>query len=97
LQHAADRIKLGADQLRVLLPVVRFAAPIVVAGISAGVLVVLLAAGRLGDLLFEIGPRDPAVLAAAAGGIIAIAVTALLPPAWRAANVDPRKTLADGG
>jgi predicted permease len=90
------RAALGADRLRVVLPVVRFATPIVIAGLSAGVLIALLAADRLGDLLFEIGPRDPAVIAAASAGIIAVAAAALLPPAWRAANVDPRESLADG-
>jgi putative ABC transport system permease protein len=90
------RAALGAGRLRVLLPVLRFAAPVVVAGVLTGAAIALLAAGRLTDLLFEVGPRDPVILAAAAVGVAMVAAIALLVPGWRAATVDPRETLADG-
>lgn len=90
------RSALGADRLRVVLPVVAFAIPVVITGLAAGAAIALLAAGGMGDLLFEIGPRHPGVLAAAAAAILAVALIALLPPAWRAASADPRETLADG-
>jgi predicted permease len=96
LREFGIRAALGADRLRVVLPVVRFAAPVVIAGVGAGALIALLVAGRLGGLLFEIGPRDPIVLGAAAAGVIVVAIAALLPPAWRAAHVDPRESLTDG-
>jgi predicted permease len=87
------RIALGAGRLRALLPVVRFAAPVVVAGLFAGGAAALLGAGRVGPLLFDVDPRDPRVLGLAAVAVIVVAGLALLVPAWRAANVDPRETL----
>jgi predicted permease len=87
------RIALGAGRLRALLPVMRFAGPVVVAGLLAGGVAAVLAAGRVGPLLYHVGPRDPRVLGMAAVAVIAVAGLALLVPAWRAANVDPRETL----
>jgi ABC-type antimicrobial peptide transport system permease subunit len=90
------RAALGAGRLRILLPVLRFAAPVVGAGVFVGGAIALLAAGRLADLLFQVGPRDPAILAGAAATVAAVAAVALLVPGWRAATVDPRETLSDG-
>ena len=87
------RLALGAGRLRALLPVLRFAAPVVLAGLLAGGVAALLAAGRVGPLLFGVGPRDPRVLLVAACAILVASALALLVPGWRAANVDPRETL----
>ncbi|HEX2167561.1 MAG TPA: ABC transporter permease, partial [Longimicrobiales bacterium] len=87
------RIALGAGRLRALLPVMRFAAPVVTLGLLAGGTAALLGADRIGPLLFDVEPHDPLVLALAALTVAAAAGIALLVPAWRAANVDPRETL----
>jgi putative ABC transport system permease protein len=87
------RVALGAGRLRVLQSVVRFALPVVLAGLAAGAAVAVLAADRVGSLLYHVAPRDPRILAAAAVVILALTAAALLLPAWRAAHVDPRETL----
>lgn len=90
------RAALGATRLRVLLPVVRYAAPTVSIGMAAGTIAALMLAGRLGELLFQMDPRNPAILAGAAGVLLLVTGAALLPPAWRAASVDPRESLSAG-
>ena len=51
-------------------------------------------AGRLmRDLLYEIKPLDPAVLAAVAITLLMVAVFACVVPAWRASRLDPIRTL----
>jgi ABC-type antimicrobial peptide transport system permease subunit len=66
---------------------------VVAIGLLPGGAAALLGAGRVGPLLFEVGPRDPRVLGFAAVAVFVVAGLALLVPAWRAANVDPRETL----
>jgi ABC-type antimicrobial peptide transport system permease subunit len=47
----------------------------------------------LGDLLFRVGPRDPAVFAAAIVVMVAAAAVACAIPAWRASRLDPIRAL----
>ena len=47
------------------------------------------ASGLLKSMLFGVSPFDPIVLAAAAVGVLALAVAASALPALRAASVDP--------
>jgi putative ABC transport system permease protein len=52
------------------------------------------AGGRLvSGMLFEVGPADPAVLAAVAAMLLAVTLTASWLPARRAANIDPMTAL----
>ena len=59
----------------------------------AGVLVgtaISLAGGRwIASLLFDVSPRDPAVLAAVGASLLAAALVAALVPSRRALRVDP--------
>jgi predicted permease len=51
-------------------------------------------AGRLmRDLLYEIKPLDPAVFAAVATMLLAVAALACIVPAWRASRLDPMQAL----
>jgi len=60
-----------------------------VVGLGAG-----LEAGRLmRDLLYEIKPFDPAVYAAVAATLLAVAALACILPAWRASRLDPMQAL----
>lgn len=87
------RAALGAGPIRVLAPLLRFAAPVIAAGLLAGAIAATLAAGRLAPLLYDLTPRQPSVFAAAAAAVLAAAFAALLAPAWRVARADPREAL----
>jgi putative ABC transport system permease protein len=87
------RIALGAkreDVMRkMLLDGMRPAAFGLVVGLAAS-----LEAGRLmRDLLYEIKPLDPAVFAAVAATLLAVAASACIVPAWRASRIDPMQAL----
>ncbi|HEX6315631.1 MAG TPA: ADOP family duplicated permease, partial [Gemmatimonadaceae bacterium] len=83
------RVALGATGRSLLrLTIVRGVMP-VVAGIAAGVMIALAGSRLVEGLLFEVSPRDPAVLAAGSVLLLSVAVIASLVPAVRASRVDP--------
>ncbi len=87
------RVALGAKREQVmrkmLLDGMRPALFGLVAGLAAS-----LEAGRLiRDLLYEIKPLDPAVYAAVAATLLAVAAFACIVPAWRASRLDPMQAL----
>jgi putative ABC transport system permease protein len=87
------RIALGATREQVmgkmLLDGMRPAILGLVVGLAAS-----LAAGRvMRDLLYEIKPLDPAVFAALAATLLAVAAFACMVPAWRASRLDPMQAL----
>jgi ABC-type antimicrobial peptide transport system permease subunit len=62
-------------------------------GLAAG-LVLTLALGRLASsLLFQVSPRDPAIMAAGTALLAVVALIAVSLPARRASRVDPVKAL----
>ncbi len=87
------RIALGAKRedvmQKMLLDGMRPAIFGLVVGLAASV-----EAGRLmRDLLYEIKPLDPAVFAAVAATLLAVAAFACFVPAWRASRLDPMQAL----
>jgi putative ABC transport system permease protein len=87
------RVALGAKREQVmqkmLLDGMRPAAFGLVVGLAAS-----LEAGQLmRDLLYEIKPLDPAVYAAVAVTLLAVAALACIGPAWRASRLDPMQAL----
>ena len=89
------RVALGAPRWSVVWLVMRQTAVLVLAGLCVG-LPACVATGRLAaSLLFELTPTDPPTLVAAAGLLAAIAAAASVPPAWRAARVDPIRALRE--
>ena len=87
------RTALGArpsDLLR--LTIIRGVAPAVV-GIVVGVVMALVGGRFVGGLLFQVSPRDPAVLGGASAVLFVCAVVASIVPAMRAARVDPTVAL----
>jgi ABC-type antimicrobial peptide transport system permease subunit len=87
------RSALGAGRGRVLGLVFRQGLGVAGLGLALGVLASILAAGRLGDLLFATSPDDPLVYGAVVGALMGAAVLACLVPGRRAAKVDPATVL----
>jgi len=87
------RIALGARPRSVLALVVGHSLRLSLAGIALGVIAALWLAPAIESQLFGVRPRDAATLAAAAGGLLAIALLASYIPARRATRVDPLTAL----
>ena len=83
------RLALGAERSSVLRMIVMQSLMLAAAGVLAG-LGMALAFGRFaGNLLFQLSPRDPVSLTAAAALMLAVAGVAGFLPARRASRVDP--------
>ena len=74
--------------------VLRGALTTVAAGLAVGLGVAVWGARRLEALLFEVSAKDPAVFVLVGVALMAVAAAAATLPAWRAARVDPRESLA---
>jgi predicted permease len=87
------RIALGAKREQVMRKMLLDGMRPAVFGLAVG-LAASLEAGRLmRDLLYEIKPLDPAVYAAVAATLLAVAAFACIVPAWRASRLDPMQAL----
>jgi predicted permease len=87
------RIALGAKREHVMRKMLLDGMRPAILGLVAG-LAASLEAGRLmRDLLYEIKPLDPAVFAAVAATLLAVAAFACIVPAWRASRLDPMQAL----
>ncbi len=83
------RMALGGRPASILWLVVRQAIGLVAAGLAAGLAAALVMTGLLQKLLYGVGPRDAATLAAAAAVLAAAGAVAAWLPARRAIRVDP--------
>jgi putative ABC transport system permease protein len=83
------RVAIGARRSDVIRLVVGDSVRVALAGIIAG-MAISLAAGRwIGNLLFDVSPYDPVVIAIVGSSLLATALLAALIPSWRATRVDP--------
>ena len=87
------RTALGADRRSILAMIVRRGVLLAGAGVTLGLVIAFALAPRLGDLLYETSPRDPAVLASVALLLVTVATLASSIPAYRAARIDPNDAL----
>jgi putative ABC transport system permease protein len=87
------RLALGAPPRRVVAGVVRQGLRLVGLGAVLGLCGAWAATRVLGDLLYELSPKDPVTFAAGALLLAAVAVAASYIPARRAARVDPAVAL----
>lgn len=87
------RLALGASRKGVLWLILKDALVLTVLGIVMGVPAVLVAGKLICSMLYGISPSNPATLAICALVMLAIAASAGLVPAWRAAKVDPATAL----
>jgi predicted permease len=88
-QEFGIRLALGAEVSQILLFVLRHGGWLVACGLVIGVAGTLAAGRLLQSLLSGVNPADPAMLAAAASLLAAVALAACLGPARRATRVDP--------
>ncbi|SPE41122.1 conserved membrane hypothetical protein [Candidatus Sulfopaludibacter sp. SbA3] len=89
------RMALGARPADVLRSVLGEGALLAAAGTALGLTGALAVTRYLQTLLYQVSATDPAVLAAAAGILAAIAMAAAFLPAWRATTEDPLIALRD--
>jgi putative ABC transport system permease protein len=83
------RLALGAQRNDVLWLVARETAPMVGAGVIAGLVAALGLTRFARAMLYEIQPNDPTTFAGVAITLTVVAVVAALVPARRASRVDP--------
>ena len=87
------RIALGADRASVLGMVLGQGMRITLVGLALGLAGTLALSRVLSSFLFGMEPHDPVTLAAVAGVLLLVAVSACLVPARRATTVDPVRVL----
>lgn len=87
------RVALGAAFGDVMRLVVGEGLRFALTGIAVGGAIALIAAPRIGPLLFNQSPRDPVVFGAVTGALLVVAVVASMIPAIRGAKVDPNVAL----
>jgi predicted permease len=88
-RELAIRLTLGARPASVGRLVVAQGIALVGAGVLAGLGLIALVRGALTRVLYEVTPDDPASIVLAIGVLLAAAIVACGPPAWRAMRVDP--------
>jgi putative ABC transport system permease protein len=87
------RAALGADAGSLRRLILRGGMVLTAAGLAIGFAGALAITKLMGDLLFGVGARDPATLAAVAAALEGVALLACYLPARRAAKVDPMVAL----
>ena len=88
-RELAIRLTLGARPASVAAAVVRHCAVLAAAGLISGFVLVRLANSALTTVLFGVKPGDVTSTMVAALLLLAAALVASLPPAWRATRVNP--------
>jgi len=87
------RIALGARVANLTGLVLRDGLRLGVIGMGIGIVLALVASRWLSPLLFDVSPRDPAVVLVVAGVLVGVTCLASAMPAARAARVDPNVAL----
>ena len=85
----AVRLAVGATPTRVVRLVLNDGLRTALIACATGLLIAAGTTHLIRDLLLQVSPRDPAVFAAVAAGVLAVATLASLWPALRASRVDP--------
>jgi putative ABC transport system permease protein len=92
-REIGSRIALGAKSANVIFAELRTGLILIGAGLALGTAGAVAVGRAAAALLYGISPTDPLTFAAAAGILCAIALTAVLLPAWRATRIDPAVAL----
>jgi ABC-type antimicrobial peptide transport system permease subunit len=89
----AIRMTLGSQRHAIVRLVLESAAKLAAIGCVIGLTGAVAASGLLRSMLFAVSPFDPLVLVLAAVCVLFLAVGASVPPAMRAASVNPMQAL----
>jgi predicted permease len=92
-QEVGIRMALGAQRGDVLLLVFRGGARLALVGVVLGIGGAIGLTRLMGNLLYDVSPTDPVVLAAVGALLVFVALAACIVPARRAASVDPMRAL----
>jgi predicted permease len=92
-QEVGIRMALGARRGDVLLHVFKDGAKLAVVGMAIGVISAIGLTRLMGQLLFDVSPTDPVVLAAVCALLMVVASAACFLPARRAASIEPMRAL----
>lgn len=96
LPEFAVRMALGASPAAVLRMVTSDGLRVVAAGIALGIPCALAAAMLVRSQLYGVSWADPVFVSSAAVLFLLLGIVASMIPAWRAAAVDPARTLREG-
>jgi predicted permease len=89
------RMAFGATASDLLHLVLSHGLALVVGGVILGGIAAATGTRLLGNLLYQVSPRDPMAFGSALGIMLLAAVAACLVPAWRAARTDPIRALRE--
>jgi ABC-type antimicrobial peptide transport system permease subunit len=89
------RMALGAQRADVLGMIIRRGLTLALVGVGAGLAVSALAMRLIAGMLFHTRPTDPLTFALTAALLIFVSIIASSLPAFRAARLDPMKTLRE--
>jgi len=87
------RVAIGATRREILQLMLAQSLRLALTGIAAGVAASLVVTRFLASLLFGVGATDPVTFTSVCVLMLSVAVMASYVPAWRAANLDPVKSL----
>jgi ABC-type antimicrobial peptide transport system permease subunit len=87
------RMALGANAANLIRLVMSRGLRLTAGGVFLGTLAAPAGTRLLGQLLYNVSPRDPAVFGLAFAVMMSTAVVACLFPAWRASRTDPARVL----
>jgi ABC-type antimicrobial peptide transport system permease subunit len=89
------RMALGAQRSDVLGMIVRRGLTLALIGVGAGLAVSAMITRLLSGMLFHIQPTDPLTFAVTAALLLLVGIAASSVPAYRAARMNPMKTLRE--
>jgi len=89
------RMALGADASNVLRLVMSRGLALTAGGVLLGAAVALALTRLLGNLLYNVSPRDPLAFGSALAVMTIASLAACFLPAWRATRTDPARALRD--
>src|SRR2546426_8875222 len=89
------RMALGADTSNVLRLVMSRGLALTAGGVLLGAVIALALTRLLGNLLYNVSPRDPLAFGSALAVMTIASLAACFLPAWRPPRTDPARTLRD--
>ncbi len=87
------RMAIGAEASGVVKLILGQSLRITIAGMVGGIVASFVLTRLLSGLLFGVTPTDPSIFAAVSVLVLIVAIAESSVPAWRAARIDPIKTL----